>query len=238
MPSDILGTMVFNSADSSFSFRPGPIFASVVVADEINRAPAKTQSALLEAMEERQVTIEGRAHDAAPPVHGGGDPEPGGVRGDVPPAGGAARPLPVQAGRRLRLGRAPSGRSSCCTTAASAPETSRRPAWRRCWTSLACSTCGARWRRCAWTTTWRRTSWRSSGRRAARRRRSSGRACGGPSGSCAASKALAAFAGREYVTPDDVKATAPAVLRHRLVLTPGGGAGRGDPGRRPPAHPG
>jgi MoxR-like ATPase len=60
MPSDILGTSVFQVATSSFSFRRGPIFANVVVADEVNRAPAKTQSALLEAMEEHQVTVEGQ----------------------------------------------------------------------------------------------------------------------------------------------------------------------------------
>jgi MoxR-like ATPase len=60
MPSDILGTNVFHAATASFTFRPGPIFANVVVADEVNRAPAKTQSALLEAMEEHQVTVEGQ----------------------------------------------------------------------------------------------------------------------------------------------------------------------------------
>src|SRR5438270_13755849 len=60
MPSDILGTSVFQAATASFSFRRGPIFANVVVADEVNRAPAKTQSALLEAMEEHQVTVEGQ----------------------------------------------------------------------------------------------------------------------------------------------------------------------------------
>lgn len=60
MPSDITGTTVFNAASASFSFRPGPLFASVVVADEVNRAPAKTQSALLEAMEEHGVTVEGQ----------------------------------------------------------------------------------------------------------------------------------------------------------------------------------
>ncbi|MBV9546353.1 MAG: AAA family ATPase [Chloroflexi bacterium] len=60
MPSDILGTNVFHAASASFTFRPGPIFANVVVADEVNRAPAKTQSALLEAMEEHQVTVEGQ----------------------------------------------------------------------------------------------------------------------------------------------------------------------------------
>src|SRR5437660_2784660 len=60
MPSDILGTSVFQAANATFTFRRGPIFANVVVADEVNRAPAKTQSALLEAMEEHQVTVEGQ----------------------------------------------------------------------------------------------------------------------------------------------------------------------------------
>jgi MoxR-like ATPase len=59
LPADITGTYVLNPKDGTFSLRAGPIFANVVLADEINRAPAKTQSALLEAMQERQVTIEG-----------------------------------------------------------------------------------------------------------------------------------------------------------------------------------
>ncbi|MGI9160294.1 MAG: AAA family ATPase [Saprospiraceae bacterium] len=57
LPSDVLGTMIYNPATSDFSVRKGPIFANFVLADEINRAPAKVQSALLEAMQERQVTI-------------------------------------------------------------------------------------------------------------------------------------------------------------------------------------
>jgi MoxR-like ATPase len=59
LPADITGTYVLSPREGTFSFRAGPIFANVVLADEINRAPAKTQSALLEAMQERQVTIEG-----------------------------------------------------------------------------------------------------------------------------------------------------------------------------------
>lgn len=59
MPSDILGTSIFNVKESDFEFRKGPIFSNIVLIDEINRAPAKTQSALFEVMEERQVTIEG-----------------------------------------------------------------------------------------------------------------------------------------------------------------------------------
>jgi MoxR-like ATPase len=59
LPADITGTYVLSPKEGTFALRPGPIFANVVLADEINRAPAKTQSALLEAMQERQVTIEG-----------------------------------------------------------------------------------------------------------------------------------------------------------------------------------
>ncbi|WXG40283.1 MAG: MoxR family ATPase [Candidatus Freyarchaeum deiterrae] len=62
LPSDILGTYVFDQKTSEFLFREGPVFANIVLADEINRAPPKTQSALLEAMQEKQVTIEGVKH--------------------------------------------------------------------------------------------------------------------------------------------------------------------------------
>jgi len=62
MPSDITGTNVFNIATSNFNLRRGPIFTDILLADEINRTPPKTQAALLEAMEERQVTIDGEAH--------------------------------------------------------------------------------------------------------------------------------------------------------------------------------
>ncbi|WP_462319662.1 AAA family ATPase [Marinilabilia sp.] len=62
MPSDVLGTMVFHSARSEFEFNKGPIFSNFVLIDEVNRAPAKTQAALFEVMEERQVTIDGVTH--------------------------------------------------------------------------------------------------------------------------------------------------------------------------------
>jgi MoxR-like ATPase len=62
MPSDVVGTSVFNPKDGDFSFKPGPIFSNIVLIDEINRAPAKTQAALFEVMEERQVTIDGYSH--------------------------------------------------------------------------------------------------------------------------------------------------------------------------------
>ena len=67
MPSDVLGTPVFNPSESSFEFKKGPVFSNIVLVDEINRAPAKTQSALLEVMEERQVTIDGKTYPMASP---------------------------------------------------------------------------------------------------------------------------------------------------------------------------
>ena len=67
MPSDVLGTTVFNMKTSEFDFHEGPIFANMVLVDEINRAPAKTQSALFEVMEERQVSIDGVTHYMAEP---------------------------------------------------------------------------------------------------------------------------------------------------------------------------
>jgi MoxR-like ATPase len=67
MPSDVTGSSIFNQRAGDFEFRPGPIFANLLLADEINRAPPKTQAALLEAMQERQVTIEGVTHPLEPP---------------------------------------------------------------------------------------------------------------------------------------------------------------------------
>ena len=67
MPSDVTGSSIFDQRRSDFEFRPGPIFANLLLADEINRAPPKTQAALLEAMQERQVTIEGATHPLEPP---------------------------------------------------------------------------------------------------------------------------------------------------------------------------
>ena len=67
MPSDILGTSVFNPKSVAFEFKRGPIFGNIILIDEINRAPAKTQSALFEVMEERQITIDGQRHKMAEP---------------------------------------------------------------------------------------------------------------------------------------------------------------------------
>ncbi len=67
MPSDVLGTAIFSPKTSEFQFRKGPIFGNIILVDEINRAPAKTQSALFEAMEERQITIDGNTYKLEEP---------------------------------------------------------------------------------------------------------------------------------------------------------------------------
>ena len=67
MPGDVTGSTIYDQREGEFAFRPGPVFANLLLGDEINRAPPKTQAALLEAMQERQVTIEGTTHPLEPP---------------------------------------------------------------------------------------------------------------------------------------------------------------------------
>jgi len=92
LPADLIGTQIYDPKSGDFKVRKGPIFTNLVIADEINRAPAKVQSALLEAMQERQVTVSGHGH-----------PEPHRTRGDLPAAGGAGGPLLFQIIGYLRL---------------------------------------------------------------------------------------------------------------------------------------
>ena len=93
LPSDITGVSVYNAEERDFEFKPGPVFANIVVGDEINRASPKTQAALLECMEERQVTVDGDDLRARGAVHGAGDAEPDRHGGHLPAARGAARPV-------------------------------------------------------------------------------------------------------------------------------------------------
>ncbi len=67
MPSDVIGTSLFNPQESNFQFKQGPIFSNIILIDEINRAPAKTQAALFEVMEERQITVDGQSYKLAAP---------------------------------------------------------------------------------------------------------------------------------------------------------------------------
>ncbi len=97
-----------------FEFQPGPVFANVLLVDEINRAMPKTQSALLEAMAERQVTVDGDHARAARAVLPDGDGEPDRVRGDVPAPRGTARPVRAPLEPRL-----PGARRRSCRSCAS-----------------------------------------------------------------------------------------------------------------------
>ena len=107
MPADITGTNVFNLQRNEFSLIKGPVFTSFLLADEINRAPAKTQSALLQAMQERVVTIDRENAPAAAELHRVRHAEPDRIRGHLSAARGAEGPLHAQdhhAGARPRRG--------------------------------------------------------------------------------------------------------------------------------------
>ncbi len=93
MPSDIIGVHIFDERERGFTFRPGPLFADVVLVDEINRAGPKTQAALLEAMGERQVSVERVGVRAACGFPGAGDAKSARVRGHLSTAGVATRPF-------------------------------------------------------------------------------------------------------------------------------------------------
>ena len=93
LPADMVGTNVFNQRENRFEFRPGPVFANVVLVDEVNRASPKTQSGLLECMQELHVTVDKHTHELARPFVVARHSEPDRVRGHLPAARGAARPL-------------------------------------------------------------------------------------------------------------------------------------------------
>ena len=134
---------------------PGPLFANVVLADEINRATPRTQSAFLEAMEERGVTVDGDDAPAAGAVHRPRDAEPGRAQGHLPAARGAARPLPAVPAHGLPE------RRRRDADAGALPQ--RRPAGRgerRGRRGRRCRRCAPRSAPCTWPTTSPATSWR------------------------------------------------------------------------------
>ena len=92
-PTDVTGLSVYDQREREFEFQPGPVFTNILLVDEINRAMPKTQSALLEAMAERQITVDGSLASSAEPVSDPRDGEPARSRGRVPATRGAARPL-------------------------------------------------------------------------------------------------------------------------------------------------
>ncbi|MEI9976882.1 MAG: AAA family ATPase [Ignavibacteriota bacterium] len=101
LPSDVLGVTIYNVHSGAFEFKPGPIFANFLLADEINRTTPKTQSALLEAMNEAQVTIDGHSHALPRPLHGDRHPKSCRASWHLPVAGVAARPFPDAPAHRI-----------------------------------------------------------------------------------------------------------------------------------------
>jgi MoxR-like ATPase len=215
LPSDVLGVSVWNRAKSEFEFRPGAVFAHVVLADEINRASPKTQSALLEAMEERQVTVDSRTYGLPRPFLVLATQNPIELEGTYPlpeaqldrflmrlPMGYPSRDAEMSILDSQGLGHTrvdalePVASAKDVAAAADAVATVHvAPPLRAYIVDLADAT-----------------------------RRHPDLALGvSPRGALAlqrAARALAASTGREYVIPDDVKALANAVLEHRVLLSP------------------
>ena len=215
LPADITGTHVFNEREREFEFNEGPLFANVVLADEINRAPPKTQSALLEAMEEEQVTVDGDTYDLPSPFFVLATQNPVEMEGTFElPEAQVDRFLvktsvgyPDEAGEEELLHRrlardeqspsvSPVLDHDLVTDLRDAPETVRVDD--------------------------DVVTYVAAIARATRedRRVEVGVSPRGTQRLLEATRARAAMVGREYVTPDDVKRVAQPVLAHRVVLTP------------------
>ncbi len=215
LPSDVTGSNVFDEATGAFEFQPGPIFANVVLADEINRAPPKTQSALLEAMEEGQVTVDGKSYALPQPFVVIATQNPVEMDGTFElPAAQKDRFMvktslgyPERAGelelidrRAARASKTPSAERICTASVVDRlremPERVRvEPPVREYLVDVARAT---------------RTDDRVD----------TGVSPRGVQRFFEAVRTRAILTGRSYATPDDVKAMAPTVLSHRLVLTP------------------
>jgi MoxR-like ATPase len=219
MPSDVLGTSVFEPGSGSFRLRKGPVFTEILLADEINRTPPKTQAALLEAMEERQVTIDGQRHPLPPIFLVLATQNPVEYEGTYPlPEAQLDRfflkvliGYPSEAEEQQVVLRHHAGFD---------PRELERAGLRRLEDAGVIHRCREEVQQI--------TVEPGIARYVVQVVRSSREspACvmgASPRASVAlllAAKALAAIRGKAYVTPDDVKAIAAPVLRHRLILKP------------------
>ncbi len=219
MPSDILGTSVFDISTSRFYLKKGPIFTQILLADEINRAPAKTQSALLEAMEERQINLEGERHPLGIPFMVIATQNPIEYEGTYPlPEAQLDRFLfkvlvpysnldtEIEVLRRYHAGFDPHDiESSGMQKVVSA---SHFAEIRRLITQVIVE----------------ESILAYIAQVAAASRRSPDLTLGASTRAAThvllASKTFAALQGRDFVTPDDVKYVTPAVFRHRVLLKP------------------
>jgi MoxR-like ATPase len=213
MPSDILGTNVFHPAENAFRLVRGPVFTDVLVADEINRTPPKTQAALLEAMEERQVTIDGVTHPLPPHFFVVATQNPLELEGTYPlPEAQLDRFLmrvrvgypdsdaevTMLRGFHQREGKLPSVEH--VLDVATLTELQNRAARVTCDESILAYVV----KLARETRTHPRVRLGASPRSA--------------QAVLAAAKARAALQGADFVTPDEVKAVVPSVLNHRLLL--------------------
>ncbi len=214
LPADITGSNVYNDQDGSFEFRQGPVFANVLLADEINRAPPKTQSALLEAMQERQVTVDGTTYELPTPFFVIATQNPVEQEGtfELPEAQldrflvKSAIGYPDRDGERELLFR----RLDRYASAPSVSQTIDRD------TAAALRTAQE-----AVSVDDDLVDYVVDISRATRedRRVDTGVSPRGTQRLLEASRAAAAFHGRDYLVPDDVKRVAKPTLAHRLVLT-------------------
>jgi MoxR-like ATPase len=215
MPSDVTGSSIYNQRDADFQFRPGPIFANLLLADEINRAPPKTQAALLEAMQERQVTTEGETRRLGPPFLVMATQNPIEYEGTYP--------LPEAQLDRFLLrmsvgypGREDEWRVLAERAARRTDEVQLTPIVDR-------DTLLAMQRACEDVFVSESVGLYMVDVVAATRNAPSIQVGASPRGSLALlklSRCRAALDGRDYVTPDDVKAVAVPALAHRLTLRP------------------
>jgi MoxR-like ATPase len=213
LPADLIGTNVFNQRNSAFEFHPGPVFANVVLVDEINRASPKTQSGLLECMQERQITIDGTKHELARPFLVLATQNPAEYEGTYPLPEAELDRFMV----RVSLGY-PAAEAEAAMLAEHAdrdPVEELEPvadvaSVRSAQIALAGIQGTDALRRyvvaiCEATREDERVELGASPRAGLMLFR--------------ASKALAALSGRDHVLPDDVQALAPSVLAHRLLLS-------------------
>ncbi len=212
LPADITGTYVLSPKEGTFSLRAGPVFANIVLADEINRAPAKTQSALLEAMQEHQVTIEGDRFELPAPFMVLATQNPIDLEGTYP--------LPeAQIDRflvRIPVGY-PSHKDEVAMLRAHNLDAPKARAVLDTAALLSLQNVAKRihveddvYEYAVGLTTFTRTHPRVL----------LGASPRGTLGLVQAAKAAAVIGGRPFVTPDDVRGVASAVLSHRLVLVP------------------
>jgi MoxR-like ATPase len=215
LPADVIGTNVFNQREARFEFHPGPVFANVVLVDEINRTSPKTQSGLLECMQERHVTVDNQAHELARPFlviatqnpieYEGTYPLPEAqldrfmvrLALGYPGAAEEAEMLAAHAARDRVLDLEPVADVSTVLAAQAAATTVHSSEALRRYVVALCEAT-----------------------------RDDSRADLGASPRAAlllfrAAKALAALEARDHALPDDVQALAPSVLKHRLLLAPG-----------------